>query len=88
MVAALAIYKLLISKKPVYVNQSVVNQLIRSSSSMAANYRSATRAGPMLNSILRFVSLLKNVMKPNSGWISWSGRIFLRELKRMKYMLK
>ena len=43
MVAALAIYKLLISKKPVYVNQSVVNQLIRSSSSMAANYRSATR---------------------------------------------
>jgi four helix bundle protein len=43
MVSALSIYKLLLSKKPVYVNQSVVNQVIRSSSSMAANYRSATR---------------------------------------------
>ncbi len=43
LVMAIKVHDLIVSKKVDYINRSIIIQLIRSSSSVAANYRAATR---------------------------------------------
>jgi len=70
---AVNIHELLAAVKISQVTRPIVNQIIRSSASVASNYRAATRSRSDAEFIQRSALLLKRSMKRNSGWITWRG---------------
>ena len=66
---SVGIHDLLSKKKITQFSRPVINQLIRCSSSVAANFRSATRGRSDAEFMLKFALLQRNAMKPSSGLI-------------------
>jgi four helix bundle protein len=86
MLMAVNVHKLLRIKNIIYIDRSMINQLTRSSSSVAANYRAATRA----RSDAEFYSKICIVVEEcdeTQFWFDFLLRIGLLNLPEIKELL-